>query len=186
MSTVALIYIIPGAFHTPSSYFKMTESLKRKLRVMSGQYEMRIKCLDLERSKHIQNGTVPTMDTYVERCKGIMADDYRSVDGDCKVFVISHSMGSRLSQMIISRLIEEDHIGSDSILGMIHIAGTLLQNGHSYSEIQERQKDILESNTKVDPWDMEFIGENQEWIRIASMKSIYQYFLKLCFMTFLP
>lgn len=169
------VYIIPGAFHTPASYLKLVDALKRKTRVMPEKLE--IKCIDWQRLQYLKANKVPTMHTYVERCAEIIKADLEScASTNPEIIIVSHSMGSRIAQMVVSRLSSE----RIDIRGMIHIAGTLVHNGCTYRQLDEQHQALISSAVwahSVDPWHMRVLGDNSEWIEIASLQSVQQYFL---------
>ena len=181
MSTSVLVYLVPGTWHSPGSYSKLMDALNEKIyriyRRVEGIYEIRVQCIDYERLLYLKAGKVPTMNSYVEKCENAIKKDYDSVGKDCKIFIVSHSMGSPISQMVISNLVKSKHVNPDSICGMVHIAGNLVRNHSNIQPLSNAQSEILSRNDEVDPIEMELIGDDWEWMRVQSTKSVQQYFL---------
>eukprot|EP00483_Globobulimina_turgida_P011873 UN11895 len=180
--TILLLFILPGAFHGPASYDKLIEAFTAYKQI--NKCRVIIKCIDYQRIQYITQHKMITMTTYIdESIKSIKNEytKYRKYGDKCLVYLIGHSMGSRLSQMVVHNLIKYEQFSIHDIGGLIHIAGTVLKNGQTYKELSDKHYEIVKKPTfKQENNIIQFgcINKDECWMRINTIEFVKYYFLK--------
>ena len=184
MSTV-LLFLLPGAFHSPQSYQPLINAFN-SYNYING-YKLRFECIDYQRNKFISKNEMATMKSYINQSIKIIKTEYlkyknnnnNNNNDNCKLYLIGHSMGSRIMEMVINDLIKYNNFKISDICGMIHICGTVFEPGQYYKQLDDKHNLIVQQpKFKQDNNIIKFnCIEDKCWMRINTLQFAKYFFI---------
>ena len=157
---MSFVFVLPGAFHSHHAYERLIVELNRSWVKLIPNQIAYIQSINYNRQSIHANKQ--SFDQYIDNAISDVShciDNNKNDNGKNKIcnwnsnnniYIIGHSMGARLSQVIANQLYYKYNI---KINGLISIAGPLAQNGDNWEKIAAKQQYYNDKRKKLETID---------------------------------